>query len=147
MKGALLVFALSVWVAACATRADGPPEIVIDRTACSQCGMLVSEPTYAAAVRTADGAERVFDDIGCLLNAVPARSAAGARFWFHDTVSGGWIDGSAAVFVRSDSLHTPMGGGTVAFADRAAAADAAARYRGSVVASLAALITEKGGRP
>ena len=49
MKAEAIVLALAIWMAACATRADGPPEIVVDRTACSHCGMLISEPASAAA--------------------------------------------------------------------------------------------------
>ena len=55
--------------AACGVKADGPPDIVVDRTACATAGCSISEPVYAAAYRTPRSEARVFDDIGCLLEA------------------------------------------------------------------------------
>ena len=144
--------------AACGVRADGPPEIQVDRTACSRCGMLVSEPAYAAAYRTPGSDARVFDDIGCLLEAARRESTAGPiRFWFQDAASlqddpraargrprgENWIDGETAVFVASPALRTPMGGGLIAYHDRTAAREAAARHRGRVVDSLNDLLQSR----
>jgi copper chaperone NosL len=137
----LLGLAASV---ACGVRADGPPEIQVDRTACSHCGMLVSEPAYAAAYRTPGSDARVFDDIGCLLEAARRESTAGLiRFWFHDAASAAWIEGETAVFVASPALRTPMGGGLIAYRDRTAAREAAARHRGRVVDSLNDLLQSR----
>ena len=44
--------AAAVLTTACGVKADGPPEIEVDRTSCAHCGMLISEPVYAAAYRT-----------------------------------------------------------------------------------------------
>jgi copper chaperone NosL len=119
---------------ACGVRADGPPEIVVDRTACGHCRMLVSEPRYAAAYRARRGEALVFDDIRCLLDA--ARKEAGPlRFWFRDEAGDGWIDGTDAVFVHSTSLRTPMNGGIAAYRTRSAAEEAARGERGRVVLS------------
>src|SRR5688572_30624635 len=83
----LMVLALTTNVA-CGVRADGPPEIDVDRTACSHCGMLISEPVYAAAYRTPGSDPRVFDDIRCLLEAAHQEPRADAlRFWFHDAAT------------------------------------------------------------
>jgi copper chaperone NosL len=139
------VLAVSVFAAACAARAAGPPDLVVDRTACSHCGMLVSEPIYAAAFQAPGADGRVFDDIGCLLAAARQQPAAGLRVWFHDATDGRWIDGPSAVFVVSPAIRTPMGGGVMAFDDERDAADAAARYRGEVVPSLALLLAKSGG--
>ena len=120
--------------AACGVRADGPPEIQVDRTACDHCRMLVSEPHYAAAYRTAGGEARVFDDIQCLLDAT--RTEAGPlRVWFRDAAADGWIDGADAVFVRSTTRRTPMNGGIAAYRTPAAAQQAAARDAGRVIRS------------
>ena len=132
-------------VAACVGRAEGPPELVVDRTACSHCGMLVSEPTYAAAFRAPGTAGRVFDDIGCLLAAARQNPDATARFWFHDATHGGWIEGTEAVFMTAPGLRTPMGGGIVAYRDAKDAEKAAASRGGTVVPSLAALRQRNGG--
>jgi copper chaperone NosL len=127
--------------AACGATAEGPPHIEVDRTPCAHCGMLISEPIYAAAYRTPRSESRVFDDIGCLLKAAAQEPRADAlRFWFHDAVTAVWIDGTDAVFVSSTHLRTPMGGGLVAFRDPAAAREAAARQQGRVLTSLQELL-------
>lgn len=139
----LLAVSAAIGVAACGVRADGPPPIVVDRTACSHCGMLISEPLYAAAYQAPGEQPRVFDDIGCLLNAARAASRQDLRFWFHDAGSGDWVDGTAATFVGSSEIRTPMGGGFIAFRDAAAAQQAAFHYHASIVPSLATLLSRK----
>ena len=128
-------------IAACAATADGPPEVAVDRTPCAHCGMLISEPVFAAAYRADGSAARAFDDIACMLAEVrrePQRQAI--RFWFHDAVGGEWIDGSAAVFVKSTALRTPMAGGMLAYRSAEGAAKGAATHRGVVIMSLDALL-------
>ena len=73
-------------------------------------------------------------------------AATGLRFWFHDGNDGQWIDGKAATFVASPEFRTPMGGGMMAYRDRAAATQAAGRYRGEVIGALPQLLTRKGGQ-
>ena len=130
--------------AACGVKAGGLPEIEVDRTACSHCGMLISEPLYAAAYQAPGAAARVFDDIGCLRAAARAE-APGLRFWFHDADDRRWIEGAGAVFVASSEIRTPMGGGLVAYRDPAAAERSAVRYHGRIIRSLSGLLTTEGG--
>jgi copper chaperone NosL len=131
----------------CRTHESGPPEIVVDRTACSHCRMLISEPALAAAYRAPHSEARVFDDIGCLLTAARAETTNDLHFWFHDMKTGDWIEGNTAVFVRSAEIHTPMAGGMMAFRSRGDADAAAIHYHGDVLASLEALMAHVGGRP
>ena len=129
--------------AACGVQEDGPPRIEVDRTPCAHCGMLISEPRFAAAYRAAGSEARVFDDIACLLEGVSRERDRGAvRFWFHDVDTSGWIDGAGAVFVKSSRLRTPMAGGLVAYGDAAAAEKGAAGHQGRVIRSLQDLLTE-----
>jgi hypothetical protein len=130
----------------CGVRDDGPPVIEVDRTVCAHCGMFVSEPIYAAAYRTADGEAHVFDDIACLrVSARAEPDREGLVFWFRDADREGWIPGPEAVVVRSPQLQTPMGGGLLAYRDRAAASRAAEAHQGEVVDSLATLLWGKEG--
>jgi copper chaperone NosL len=131
----------------CSVSADGPPQIVVDRTACSHCSMLVSEPIYAAAYQAGDSEPRVFDDIGCMLEAMRRaglRAGGDTRLWFHDAGDREWIENGGAVFVRSSEIRTPMGGGIVAYRDAKRAEEAAARFHGDVVPSIAELVAVKG---
>src|SRR5688500_8928511 len=106
--------AMVMLTAACGAKAAGPPEIAVDRTPCSHCGMLISEPIYSAAYRAPGSAARVFDDIGCLRDA--ARAEVGPiAYWFHDADDGAWVEGPQASFVASPDLRTPMGGGLIVY--------------------------------
>ena len=135
----MLLGAALLAAAGCAAHADGPPEIVLDRDACSHCGMLISEARHAAALRSTDGSTRVFDDIGCLRNAVGG--ATDARVWVHDASDGSWIDGGGAAFVVSPAIRTPMAGGVLAFRRAADAERASAQYHGRVLTSLTTLLS------
>ena len=137
---AIVAMTLSAAIA-CRAGADGPPRIEVDRTACAHCGMLISEPMFAAAYRSPHGEPRVFDDIACMLDAAGKEQNPGAlRFWFHDAATSRWIDGGAATFVSSASLKTPMGGGLVAYGDEAAANRAANAQQGTVIRSVGDLL-------
>jgi copper chaperone NosL len=138
----LWLITLALMAGACGARASGPPEIVVDRTACSHCRMLISEPLYAAAYETAAGEARVFDDIACLRHAALGETGA-LTFWFHDAADEGWIDGEAATFVASPEIRSPMGGGLIAYRDRAAAERAAAAAGGRVITSVAEMLAAK----
>jgi copper chaperone NosL len=141
---AVLLAAVTPVAAACGATAPGPPAIVVDRTACSHCGMLVSEPMYAAAYHVAGREPRVFDDIGCLIDAARSETTPPIAFWFHDAAGGGWTSGETAIFVVSPDLRTPMGAGVLAYADAAAAQAAAAALEGEIVRTLPELLARQG---
>ena len=124
----------------CAAQADGPPEIALDRDACSHCGMLISEARHAAAFRAADGTMRVFDDIGCLRDAAGGNNAA-ERIWVHDSVDASWIDAGEATFVVSPDIRTPMAGGVLAFRHAADAEGAAVTCHGRVIRSMSDVLS------
>jgi copper chaperone NosL len=139
----LVIVAFALLTAACGASAAGPPRIAVDTTACSYCGMLVSEPVYAAAYSAGGSAAWAFDDIGCMLKALRHEPASPVDAWVQDADGGGWIDADEAVFVASSKVATPMSGGLLAFADPAAARRAAAKHGGDV-RSFKELIVLKG---
>ena len=139
-----VIVAVALLGAACGATASGAPDIVVDRTACSHCGMLISEPVFAAAFQTRDSDPRVFDDIGCMLDAVRRETAAPVNVWVQDAGGGGWLDAREAVFVASPQLRTPMNGGVLAYASAAAAEKSVAAHGGEVVRSFQELMTRKG---
>lgn len=123
---------LLIFTAGCARQAFGPPEIVLDRTACSKCRMLISDLSYSAALRNDDGSEKTFDDLGCLVQYVQRSPAK--HIWVHDHAGDAWVDASRASFVTAASIHGPMGGDIVAFANNTAAQAFASQHEGHVVA-------------
>jgi copper chaperone NosL len=126
---------------ACGVNADGPPAIEVDRTPCAHCGMLVSEPLFAAAYKVPGAHARIFDDIACLVKSAKREGDADAlRFWFHDAATGYWIPGANASFVKSARLRTPMSGGLVAYGELAAAQRGAIEHHGRVIPTLSDLM-------
>lgn len=143
MKSLLVLF-IALLAAGCSAKADGPPAIQVDRTACEHCTMLVSDERLAAAYYTAAGDARVFDDIACLLTAAASESSAeGLRFWFHDAASSEWLRGEDAVFVKSPRIKTPMHGGIVAFRQLHDAERTARTEQGRVIWTIGELLKER----
>jgi len=106
--------------------ADGPPKIAYGRDECVHCGMIVSEERHAAALRAViDGQVRdiAFDDIGDMLawerEQTPAVEVK--RRFVHDFETRQWLDAASAYYVISETIHTPMGSGIIAFATEPAA--------------------------
>lgn len=134
-RGAAALVTMTVAASlACGVNADGPPAIEVDRTPCAYCGMLVSEPLFAAAYKAPGADARIFDDIACLVESATREANASAlRFWFHDAATGHWIAGADASFVRSDRLRTPMAGGLVAYRGLTAAQRGAVEHHGHVI--------------
>jgi nitrous oxide reductase accessory protein NosL len=123
----------------CTTK-SGLPTIVTDRTACSNCKMLVSETAYAAAFRVGDE-DKVFDDIGCMLDKLGSDPILKPdQIWVRDLKSDTWIDAKASFFAFSKEQRTPMGSGYVAFRHRSEAESAASKATGKVLNGLDVLL-------
>jgi copper chaperone NosL len=115
----------------------GPPEIRYGRDRCDACGMLISDPRYAAAARRPDAALR-YDDIACLVRGAGAAIAAEvAAGWVHDAATESWVEARQAAYVRSPAIRTPMSSGLVAYATPARAR---AAHPGATVLTFAALV-------
>ncbi len=110
----LLVPVLAV---ACARQPDlysTPPTIIYGQDVCARSGMIISDPTYAAAYRTPDGSVRPFDDIGEMILYFREHTEDVASLWVHDQQSGDWIRADQAAYVLSPNIRTPMGFGLAA---------------------------------
>jgi nitrous oxide reductase accessory protein NosL len=114
--------------------ADGPPEIVLGRTECEQCHMIITELRFAGAYRTPDGAEHRFDDIGDMVeHAQQNGEVEGSTFWVWDYDSEEPMEAPGATFVRSPELRTPMDWALAAFSEPAAAEELAESTGGEVL--------------
>jgi copper chaperone NosL len=111
---------------------SGSPVLRFGAEQCTYCGMIISDPQFAAAWREAGGREQHFDDIGCMVNASRRRDpGAGTEWWVHDYGSSAWLAASEAAYAFSDSIKTPMAYGVAAFA-RAEDARSLIRTSGTV---------------
>lgn len=131
----VLVFILSValWGCGPADTAIHPPEIAYGQDVSEGCGMIISDPAYAAASVLKDGTSYKFDDVGDMLKyhfERPDRTVA--EYFVHDYQTQAWLTADQAVFVQSDSLVSPMGYGLAAFATREAAEAFASEREGQV---------------
>jgi copper chaperone NosL len=113
-----LVAAAAVLVAACSS--PGPRPIAWGEEVCRHCHMTIADPRFAAELVTTRGRVYVFDDVGCLAafvagEAVP--STAVHSLWVHDLLRPDTLlDARTAVYLRVDSLRTPMGSHLAALA-------------------------------
>lgn len=139
---ALAALAAAVAVQGCRKDTVWPPEpapVHFGEDACAACSMIISDPNYAAQIRSPDGAVQVFDDIGCMLNKARAttdpvgvfvRAADDAR----------WIRGDRAYVLKGRAIASPMGYGFLGFADRSDAEAAARAHPDGVVVALKSLL-------
>lgn len=138
MRSILLAIIMALTIAC--SGAPSTPEIRVDESACATCGMLVSDLSFAAAARRADGTEEAFDDAVCLVRFIRSGKVTGEeRIWIHSFGGDDWIGSNEAVFIRQARVKGPMGGELVA-TDRASAAPLATQLGGSVIGSLAQVI-------
>jgi copper chaperone NosL len=102
----------------------GPRPIALGAEECRHCHMTVSDPRFAAELVTRKGKIFVFDDVGCLATftatgPVPPEQVEGA--WVTDLRRPGTlIPAQDAMYLRTDSMRTPMGSHLVAVAREAA---------------------------
>jgi copper chaperone NosL len=129
---ALAVFAVGIWVlvrerrrlavAAVALAAaciqPGPRAIVYGEEVCRHCHMTVGDPRFSAELVTLKGRVYVFDDIACLATFAAGETVPAAEvhsLWVHDFLQpDSLLDARTAIYVRVDSLHSPMGSRLVA---------------------------------
>ncbi|HEY7428660.1 MAG TPA: nitrous oxide reductase accessory protein NosL [Gemmataceae bacterium] len=112
---------------------DRPPSLRFGEEACDHCRMLINDDRFAAALVTADGETRKFDEVGCLLEYQAKDPAPARRSWVRCYRSSQWLDAQQAFFVHSPQLHTPMGCGLAALPTFANARELADELHGRIV--------------
>lgn len=89
---------------------DGPVAVDWDGTRCARCGMLVSDPAFAAQLHAMDGDVRHYDDPGCLLaDLAESDATTWHAAWLHHHRDARWIPIEKAAFLPVP--HSPMGYG------------------------------------
>ncbi len=139
---AVVMVATAGFLAACGqeTGEITPPEIIYGQDMCDVCGMLISEPQFAAALILEDDTPVKFDDLGELFHYQERFPDARVKAWFvHDYNTEAWVNAEAAHFVVVEGFATPMGFGIAAFETEADAA-AFATEQGGVQMSFTDLI-------
>ncbi|MFW6061124.1 MAG: nitrous oxide reductase accessory protein NosL [Phycisphaeraceae bacterium] len=134
----LLMVAGALSLAGCGGDAVGPPTVYLGQDVCDECGMIISDERFVAALLVEDEAgrreTRLFDDIGCLVKDEASHpDGASAARYVKSFDQRRWLTLSEAVFVHSEQLQSPMAFGAAAVADRAAAASLQNEVGGDVL--------------
>ena len=149
---AFAVFAVGIWVAVrerrraavaaaavllAACTGPAPRAIAYGQEVCRHCHMTVADPRFAAELVTSTGRVYVFDDVGCLAAFVAAGEVPGDRIhslWVYDFARPeALLDAKTAVYLRVDSLRTPMGSHLAALRAGPAADSLRARMGGELL--------------
>lgn len=111
LRAAIALLSLLLLVACGREPASGPAGVKWDRDVCERCGMVISDRSFAAQVRDADGRVHRFDDPGCaaLWLDEHAEQAAPREIWVRELAGDDWLDARGAYFVRAPG--SPMGYG------------------------------------
>lgn len=117
----------------------GPPELHLGEDICAQCGMIVSDARFAAALfaqnQYGSFEQKAFDDIGDMVEwEVANPDAKVSAKYVRDYESLTWIRAEMAVIVESDELQTPMASGLAACTTQVQAQDLVKRYSGEIMA-------------
>jgi copper chaperone NosL len=118
----------------------GPPELRVGRDECAECGMLIADDRFAAAILIERAGRRehtLYDDLGCMLDHERKTLGEGAivdRF-VRDYDTRAWLRATDAAYALVDekSFPTPMGSGLLAVQDRTRAEELARRYAGKAL--------------
>lgn len=102
----IALLAAAPLLAACKPQTEGPEPIRWGRETCEICGMIISEPNFAAEVRGGPDRRLVkFDDIGDAVHWLEEqgwKDAADVEFWVMDYDSGmkgdAWLDARKAYY-------------------------------------------------
>jgi copper chaperone NosL len=142
-RGALAAAALAL--VACGS--PKPAEIAFGSAVCEHCHMTISEPRFAAQLVTTRHRTRGFDDPGCLAAFVASGEMPHDQIhslWVNDYLEPGTLlPAESALFVRSDSLLTPMSSHVVAVGRRGAA-DSLARALSGIVLTWPEIVADAG---
>jgi copper chaperone NosL len=112
-----------------------PRLIAYGEEACRHCHMTIADPRFAAELVTTTGKVYVFDDVGCLTAFVhrgPVPPSQVHGLWVYDYLQpDSLLDARQALYLRVDSLATPMASHLAALRAGAAADSLRARLGGT----------------
>lgn len=116
-RDVLTLIGIAPVVLACTPQTEGPEEIRYGREKCQICGMIISDPAYAAEIRGGtDKALYKFDDIGDAVNWLVMQSwkdDPDIEFWVMNSENGTqWLD-ARLVSYKSGTM-SPMAYGFAA---------------------------------
>lgn len=139
MKGINKAVTTVVAFAICALMScnTGPQSIKLGVDVCSFCKMSIADEHFGAEIITKKGKVYKFDDMHCLLAFRKANTINNADIketWlinFEEPHN--FIESSKAFLLKSDELHSPMGGNIANFSDEAKLKEAMQKFKGEEI--------------
>ena len=130
---AVAVF-LMMGLASCST---GPQPIKLGSDACAFCKMTISDKNFGAEIVTKKGKAYKFDDTHCLIafmneNTVEPKDIK-ATYLVNFVEPHNFIETSEVLLLKSEDLHSPMGGNIASFDDKNKLDEVADKVKGEII--------------
>lgn len=139
---ALIVF-LIFGIASCNS---GPQPIKLGTDACSFCKMSIADNRFGAEIITKKGKVYKFDDMHCVLGFMKANTINNndikETYLVNFDEPHNFIPAQKAFLLKSDALHSPMGGNVASFDNETKLKEAGQKIKGETI-TWEALINEK----
>lgn len=139
---ALIVF-LIFGIASCNS---GPQPIKLGTDACSFCKMSIADNRFGAEIITKKGKVYKFDDMHCVLGFMKANTINNndikETYLVNFDEPHNFIPAQKAFLLKSDELHSPMGGNVASFDSETKLKEAGQKIKGETI-TWEALINEK----
>jgi copper chaperone NosL len=116
------IFATTL-LASCGSKGPEPISFNIDK--CAHCKMAIADKRYAAQMKTVKGRVYKFDDVVCMISYIKDNPSTVVQDCWVCTYDGnhGFISAGSAVFVKLETLNSPMRGNMAAFASKGTASE------------------------
>jgi copper chaperone NosL len=120
-----------------------PERIVPGKDVCADCKMAIVDPKFGGEIITKKGKVYKFDDTHCIASFLKQRTVelddVQQTLFANYNKPDEFINVTAAEFVVSSQLASPMGGNAAAFPDKTLAAQQSAQIEGSKTTNWATL--------
>lgn len=130
---AVAVF-LMMALASCST---GPQPIKIGSDACVFCKMTIADKNFGAEIMTKKGKAYKFDDTHCLLafmkDGTVAEKDIEGTYLVNFVEPHNFIEVSDVLLLKSEDLHSPMGGNVASFDNKDKLDEVAIRVKGEII--------------
>ncbi len=116
---------------------SGPETIRFGKDPCDHCKMTIMDKKFGGEIVTSKGKIFKFDDARCIVDYKKSgaikKENEGNVYLLDYSGDGGFILADKAFLMKSEALHTPMGGNIAAFKDAASRQKAISELQGSPI--------------
>lgn len=128
---AAVIMMMPLFLTACSS---GPRPIKVGQEGCTFCKMTISDKRFGAELVTDKGKVFVYDDLHCLAEYLKQNpQVSNSDFYVTSFESGDLIKSDKAVYLKSESLKSPMGSNIAAFASNESMNKFSGNYPGEVI--------------